>query len=515
MKTKAKSHPPSASPQRAALILSLLCAVSVPAFAQDSSAAKSGADSGKGKEKEKKSTFNPNYPVPLSPVIPHDADTTGVTSLATARRAFDINSWQTFIALNWPTEKDGKPAPKISTPKLPPLWTTWKDSYAVFLPDGGKPGPWKSPRILPPAYASMANLMAAGPGNIRMLFKTQKIEPHTQKIPEVDQAFSGSLIDWRGNLVHYEILMNEPEFDFIVANELYNLDGQVVFSNSGKTLTFPSGNNAVKGEKGIGAIELKLAWKTLDPKKDITTRYLSMPAYVTKADGKFEKVDVGLVGMHIGHKTESSPQWIWSTFEQVDNLAVDELAPPEDGKTLVPTFYNPNEQATPVNVIRQDASKNQLPTQVQRVIPIEESTAALTRQVQELLRREKSPLQYYELVGTQWPTNPKAPPTPGGQGTAPGSVTNKPGGDPQPVYLTNMTMETYFQVGNQPAGNEEEGNVTDTTPIFGTESCMGCHSSAGIATGKDAKGNPIFSGQLTGDFSWLPEQKAHWKTVKK
>ena len=108
-------------------------------------------------------------------------------------------------------------------------------------------------------------------------------------------------------------------------------------------------------------------------------------------------------------------------------------------------------------------------------------------------------------------------------------------------------METYFQAGNQPACNQEEGNNTSscqkpynkltpgtaiaaytpdpvfwnptlnngttpvkpgiTTQILATESCVGCHSSAGIWTSHDP---PTQSGQLTADFSWLMAQKAQW-----
>lgn len=491
--------------------------------------------------------FDPNYPLPLSPDIPHDANLTGVDSLATARRAFDINSWQTFIALNWNVDKAGKPLPKIGDKDGNPYWTTYKDSYNVFLPDGATPAPYEATRSAPPMLAAKG---IDNPGVTRLLFKTKKIDKKSQKLEEIDQAFSGALVDVNNNLVHYEILMNKPEFTYLVTNTLYNLDGQVVFSKTNTKLTFPSGDNAVPGEAGLGAIELKLAWKTLDPKKDATERYLTMPAMVADSDGKFVKVTAGLVGMHIAHKTKSSPQWIWSTFEQVDNLAVDELAKGPDGKPLKPSFYDPSQETLPINVQRWEGpyilqengvligpdalpidSKDYttldngdlvvnntivakpIPTQVQRVIPIEISTQNLTREVQAALRKEKSVLQYYELVGTQWPTDPTAPPTPGGPGTSPGSVANKAGGKPEPVFLTNMTMETYFQHGNQQAGNEEEGNVTDNALIFGTESCIGCHSSAGIATGKDKKGNAIFSGQLTGDFSWLPEMKAQW--VKK
>jgi hypothetical protein len=75
-----------------------------------------------------------------------------------------------------------------------------------------------------------------------------------------------------------------------------------------------------------------------------------------------------------------------------------------------------------------------------------------------------------------------------------------------PTFLINVTMETYFQNGNQPAGPSEQdnrlnppaallstdgqaevvksgGNVfTDSTRINATESCVGCHFSAGVAT---------------------------------
>lgn len=157
--------------------------------------------------------------------------------------------------------------------------------------------------------------------------------------------------------------------------------------------------------------------------------------------------------------------------------------------------------------------------------------------------------QYYQLIDTQWPTDPKSPP-PGADSGLSQAVSNKPGGQPTPVMLTNITMETYFQSGNQPACNQEEGasgpcpqpynsqppgtkvdayvpappvwttplnngsspvKPGTTTQIMATESCMGCHSSAGIVTAY----NPVTkkkttSGQLTAAFSWLPSQKAQF-----
>jgi hypothetical protein len=222
------------------------------------------------------------------------------------------------------------------------------------------------------------------------------------------------------------------------------------------------------------------------------------------------KVKVGLIGMHIAHKTATSPQWIWSTFSHVDALNADALATNhKTGKPLSPLFTNPNKETAPVNIpsaTKPPFNDGLTPTQVLQLTPIPLATQQVNHKAQAALRAENSVLQYYELLNTQWPTDPSAPPTPGGQGTAPGSINNKSGGKPTPVYLVNPLFETYFQNGNQQATNQEEGNPPDTTLVFGTESCMGCHSSAGVAIKGGMK--PTFSGQLTGDFSWLLSQKA-------
>ncbi len=101
-----------------------------------------------------------------------------------------------------------------------------------------------------------------------------------------------------------------------------------------------------------------------------------------------------------------------------------------------------------------------------------------------------SVFQYYELVDTQWPVHPNAPAMAGGEGSAPESITHKTSGDMVPVFLVNTTMETYFQKGLQPAGSLEQDDrlAANTAPIDsvmvnGTESCVGCHYSAGVAIG--------------------------------
>jgi hypothetical protein len=100
------------------------------------------------------------------------------------------------------------------------------------------------------------------------------------------------------------------------------------------------------------------------------------------------------------------------------------------------------------------------------------------------------------VVGAQWPIQPGFPAFAGGAKSAPESILFKAPGRVVPVYVVNTTMESYFQKGNQVAGPLEEddrlppgffadqpaGPVTpDRTLVFGTESCVGCHYSAGAA----------------------------------
>ncbi len=45
-------------------------------------------------------------------------------------------------------------------------------------------------------------------------------------------------------------------------------------------------------------------------------------------------------------------------------------------------------------------------------------------------------------------------------------------------YLANSVMETFSQVGNLPADKQPRSVSTNDNMVFGTGSCMGCHSSS-------------------------------------
>lgn len=476
------------------------------------------------------------------------------SNLPAAQRLFDIMAWRAFVALNWPAVNGSPDSAKRFadiTPETPLLWQSWQQTSNIFLPKGQKPE-WA-----PAAAASLDHFKAGW--------------RQSTTINEGKQAFSGPLVDQNGRWVHYVSLVNRAEFDYIVRNELYNLEGQAEFTQKNK-IRFPENTDSEHG-----AIEIKFAWKILTPAELRSGRFLVKrlpvvlyrpasasaagmppPAHIsgrTAENGaSTNQVEtLGLIGMHISMRTRSSPQWIWATFEQIDNTRLDltsgdakhplppqpSLANPDNPVALVSANLLPAYNAATTGGQPSsdwDESRPIPPVEVLRLVPPPQGTQRVNMLAQAFLGSKDSVLRYYELNGTQWPKHPLSPAVPGGQGSAPDSVVRKMPGEVVPVYLTNATMETFFQRGFQAAAPLEQDNRTslvfDTTMVFGTESCVGCHYSAGACigfrkdpTGKDlldANGNkiPIFGENgndgLTGnaDFSWLLQLQAKSKNAQ-
>jgi hypothetical protein len=407
--------------------------------------------------------------------------------LLLAHRLFERQQWQAFVALNWPVADNGNSQRRLGDTGAP-AWTRWIETYQIFKADGAAPDPWEGEaRSLPlantvqhplPSDVGPINYPHIGRRNARLLHNLSSIQK-VNVADEVNQAFSFAIWDQYGNPVHYESLVSKVEYDFIVENGLYEAGGLANYLAKTGGVTFPAGRFE---DNRLGAIELKIAWRMLDPSKDDFSRYLTQPAYVVSGPGKpvWQAVTVGLVGFHIAQKTETSPQWIWSTFEHVDNLAVDRLEEitTADGKRrrLQASFNDADCEWCAVNVPVEPGPDGLRRTQITRLVAIPPETAALNSQMRARLAAAGSKLQYYEMIGTQWPTKPDAGPERGAP--FPGAVVNVSGGVPLKAYLANSVMETFSQVGNRPANDQPRSVSTSTRQVFGTGSCMGCHSNS-------------------------------------
>ena len=173
--------------------------------------------------------FSPNIPIDVDPELQERLKEEG--DIYKLNEAFNRYSWQAFVAIHWPEAEDGTPKFKF-TDEGSPAWLGWKEAFQVYRKDGQKPAPWGAPRTdsgldLPKHLLSDSN---------SRLVLSQKTPTHPDNFniaDETDQAFAGELFDQNGNVVVYEVLMNKEEFEYVMNNSLYNINGQLDFTSKG------------------------------------------------------------------------------------------------------------------------------------------------------------------------------------------------------------------------------------------------------------------------------------------
>ncbi|MGL4598213.1 MAG: hypothetical protein ACRCYO_11815 [Bacteroidia bacterium] len=390
----------------------------------------------------------------------------------------NLFSWQSFIAMNWPAAASGcgpdtSNGMSILSGNGPVVWETYLTSEQVFVASPNQPDAWCASgngthtfKKLPKKIQELANKT----GVYRFMHLSSK-SPHG-----LEEAVGGPLVDQNGRFVRYEVRMNEVEYNYIMKNTLWNSAGQQAFVKD-STINFPVGST----QNGtLGAMEFKAAWKVLgkgdDPSKFYTIKAIVYNDDTLQPSPGDNPVTLGLVGLHIGHKTQTQGNWVWSTFEQVDNLTK--------------SFFNPNCDTCPVNQpiagtnyveLNPNGTPVNAPTQVTRVNPINDPSAdSLNAYFQNLLKG--SVWANYQLVSTQWLFFETM----------------------TPLYLANSVQETYVQGPNPPSyGGFKLRPGFDvqyfTDPRYNpfapgvSSSCMGCHY---VATIPKTKAKADFSFML-------------------
>jgi hypothetical protein len=352
---------------------------------------------------------------------------------------FDDYSWRAFLAISWPAKRGFRGLPDetkkigdFSDPGTQVVWGTWKADYELFQPEGLAPADASSFDGLTPS--GLAQTMVLGP-----FFGFQ----------DFNQAgngrFGGPLVAQNHTYVRFEVRLNPIEFDFIRERQLYRKSNLPAVGSPG--LRFP--NNCVA---------VKAAWKIIkeDELAAAQGRYYLVDAMAFDPATRTCKIQkLALVGLHIVQKTRLRPQWVWSSFEHIDNV-------PEPGTSLSPgrrfSFNDPAKaQVLDPSIAPPPISKTNPPLespramQVVRTKKIADSTRKTNEDYQALLRG--TVWEYYQLVMTQWPKFPQ----PEGENGAPfpGQFT---GPDPM-TNIANTALETYFQKS-------------------AATSCMGCHDAA-------------------------------------
>ncbi len=474
----------------------------------------------------------------------------------TPQRMFDCFSWKTFVALNWPAKKDKRGEADTEVPynvkNRDRVWETYKQVYETFQPHNPDwtlaDKQWNDAQPLP-------NVCWAA-------LKKSDIELHDsralQVLNESHQAFGNqfnNLVDTNGNELRYNVRFNETEWLFMKQNGYADTGSYDYNGPLNKFITFPDNRN---GHNGLGVMELKSSWKELctDPqscnKVDDPDRYYTRHVFIydpaiekskgTKPDS-CRVARMGLVGLHIMAKTFWSPQWVWATFEHLDNVPnvgeqvdanVDStpytlfdpmclIDPPTEEECLGtrpgvlpplvekdPKLYccnnlqnipnsspDPNNPFNPVLDLKNNLEPPNKPVQVTRLDAIGENAKALNKIFQPLLKEANSPFQYYQLINTQWPGKGRL----GADQEPQFAIVNKlcDGTEdetqhcfnflPAGIRLRNTTMETFQASYCKPEGNSIDSTPADCTSEMieanpkqsSSAGCMNCH----VPTGND------------------------------
>jgi hypothetical protein len=423
---------------------------------------------------------------------------------------FDNFSWQSFIALNWPAALDpstGLPARASAYPNGVPdttkrigdpgprTWEGLKADFELFQANGTPPSDWTSYQTTNPPCGQCG--AQAKIKLLPLIAKGQSTLPGG-----INQAMAGPLVPQQlingvGTYLREEVRVNEVEYNSISSAKWYLRSTLPRYPKPAVNFTISN----CTPQPVYGALEIKASWRQMTPTEmsnpAITSRYYIVNAVlVDPVSGQCNctPVPMGLVGFHIGQKTSPFTAWMWSTFEQVDNVGCTPSeqssgapecasAPPEgysfnngtNTPNAAPKGYavvagQPNPLLTPFNPKN---SKNiTKPVQVLRhndfpnmggTTPATDRTDILQSNATFRNLLKGTTWYYYKLVGNQWAPNRN------------GSIVINNPATTQDNYSTmnsfplegvaNTTMETYFQVS------------TPFYPNFGF-SCIHCHYQA-------------------------------------
>jgi len=435
---------------------------------------------------------------------------------------FDDFSWKSFVALVWPAAQGQRGVPDSSNTSFPnsvPLvFETYKADWESF-PDANSAPPGSPVPTQWSAFAGAQNPCAAQAPNIGWgdMVLASDTKFGNLGLAGFGPFLVGPLITQPGpglkpSYVRYQAVFNKTEYDPIFNNKLYlqsNIPTSgVTFCSNGATV----GGNACPQQNSV---DVKSSWVDMSSvPQNLWSRYYTRQAWVfdpAVPNQGCSNLTIGLVGLHIVSKTPSRSAWIWSSFEQVDNVPVPGAQPP-----FSRSYYNFHDQTnTPMPAVdpycigsaKNACPPNPNPNNVQpmppvapapfnvtRLVPIAQSTQNTNAQYQKLL--QNTPWQNYQLVMTQWPLNAANAPNPPdpnahcGQASVTFQGVAAPGvRSPPPLCFSSTNPNQFFGSCDPTQANggpncTASANVTMETfdqAKIGT-GCMSCHNATGQAT---------------------------------
>ena len=149
--------------------------------------------------------------------------------------------------------------------------------------------------------------------SLTLKVRSKKQDNTGQTIVAFNQAATRAVIaDQTGQAVFYSIHMNDAYADF--AQKYVTMEG---YNTASATDNFP-----------VGSAVFKAAWRVVQGSEsgtDLFTTAATVPVLESVDGGgvaeseSTRNVTVGLIGLHVVGVTENHPEFVWGTFEQMNN----------------------------------------------------------------------------------------------------------------------------------------------------------------------------------------------------
>ena len=161
----------------------------------------------------------------VSSTLPYDATFSTTPGPGSTQKSFDLFSWSSFVALNWPSDSLGPNAKPLGgsirdNPQASRVWESYIESAQVFKTDGGIPDAWGSSNSMLqeviPGYRSGQKVLYAS---------TKSSSNSAVELSQIGQASVGKqklppIADQNQKYVFYEIHLNQIEYNYVVENKL-------------------------------------------------------------------------------------------------------------------------------------------------------------------------------------------------------------------------------------------------------------------------------------------------------
>lgn len=456
-------------------------------------------------------TLPPNF---ISSDVPHDVPAGSSATI----QDLAIFAWQEFIALNWVASDPavsglrGRPNTNVGFLDIAPdngsfplvVWQTYRHKNELFPVDGTTDPVFDSHM---PNYAYQQNpRMGTGVNGqipsfslFNNLDETSQIGlanmyAHSTSVPPEAQPASGIR-------VAYEAKVNRAVFQYLVSNGLTNpAKLGAAQANTGPTygdqnipnvgicspppgtspssiIILPCGDLDVPGDLGEGAIEIKAAWRALTPAEMSSGRFFTRNVIFYTGQPpqqRYNNAVWGLVALHIIHKTETFPAFVFASWEQVDNYDDDAPGNPNPENLA---FDNTGDASVDPNIAVRRAHAINSP-----IPPVNDAVhAAFTDPT---TGNPNTVWQYYKLIGVQ------ATPV---DGPPPATATAD---ELSYYYMANIMVETNQPLQNftgsvnaslqTPPGQQKNVYVKGAPGSpFQMGGCQGCHGFQGQLLGGD------------------------------